>query len=230
MYKVTIPYLTINFRKFNQMYFDNELPEVSFIFSSKMKSVLAMARKEIKRVNNHIKGTWDNVVKLSIRFNSNITYATPIERDNTLIHEMIHIWQFVNEAVYRQDRGHGRFFQMKASLIRTKSNGEINIDRLSTCENVSLEVKEKHVIGLLLQMDNKFYCKIMNKCSEQDIQRYVNGIGGNVVIIYVFDVIRNDKIAWMRQSRKVSGSWSINPEYCKYIMNSKYVKTFMKGK
>ena len=113
-YKTIINYFDIqqwmksNYVKFNVLYFDNILPPVDrMIFEPIIKNVSYLGCA----YNNKL-GYATKTLPFKIRLNF-VYDMGPIEWQNVLLHEMIHIWQYT--VGYKG--GHGKSFKMKMKEI-----------------------------------------------------------------------------------------------------------------
>lgn len=109
------------FKNFNELYFDNELPynfDIEFKF---VKKYLGQFHWEGRYANN---GT------CVIRF-STAWQMTDFEVQKVLIHEMIHMWQWV----HNYNDIHGRSFKEKATIINMKTQSKYAIARCTDIEN-----------------------------------------------------------------------------------------------
>lgn len=112
--KVSKKWIIKNYLEFNKKYFDNKLPIVKFNIDHN-KYVFGYADFENDYVNN-------TIIPYSISISN--YYDTPEEvKKNTLLHEMIHIYEYITYPMrffgnrYKYYNGHGMFFQMNAALI-----------------------------------------------------------------------------------------------------------------
>lgn len=108
---ITIPNIIARFNQFNKEYFNNELKIPNFRIST-TKTVLGQC--SIKK----------NIPTISI---SNYYDVEDVELNNTLIHEMIHLYQW---QVYKK-MSHLDTFKSKANEIYSLSNGLYSISRTS---------------------------------------------------------------------------------------------------
>lgn len=123
---ITIDYLTEAFKKYNALYFDNELPMPDAFKIS--KGVWRLGYFQVKRV----RGIRDIVLKLTIAVSQYNGLRTQHDIDTTLIHEMVHLWQHIKDYTV----SHGQSFKNKSWDIHLKSKGAFNITR---CRKVGLE-------------------------------------------------------------------------------------------
>lgn len=90
-----------NYIMFNALYFNNELPDIDEIkFTA------------IKRSNVIFLGKAYNSYPFEIKLNFRY-HLVEIEWQNVVLHEMVHIWQYINGY----EGGHGKTFKKKAKEI-----------------------------------------------------------------------------------------------------------------
>lgn len=122
MNTLTIPILKNMFIKFNDMYFDNKL-KMPIIKLSNTKSYLGYCMYDPCLI-----------IKISTYFNRDMH-----DIETTMVHEMIHLWQYYNNC---RD-GHGKSFKRKAAEINAR--GLHHISRCSLLgENVTVNKKSKN--------------------------------------------------------------------------------------
>ena len=109
------------FHIFNKLYFNNELPEPKFIEFEYVK-------RFIGQFQNY--GRYENGGICVIRF-STAWELTDLEVERTLLHEMIHEWQWV----CNHPLGHGMSFKWYARKINNMTNNKYEISRCSTLSN-----------------------------------------------------------------------------------------------
>lgn len=120
---ITIEYLTEAFKKYNALYFDNELP---------MPDAFKIGRGVRRLGCFQTRGRFP-FQKTFIMVSQYNGLRTQADIDHTLIHEMIHLWQWN----YHYTDTHGESFKRKAWDIHLKSKGEFNIT--TTHNGVRLE-------------------------------------------------------------------------------------------
>ena len=103
-----------NYIEFNKKYFDNSLPLVRF-YINYSKDTYGFAYFLYDYENNTIK---PESITMSNYFNE-----SEYENKNTLLHEMIHIYEYITYPKrfmwpkVKKYNAHGMFFEMKAALI-----------------------------------------------------------------------------------------------------------------
>lgn len=111
--KISKKWIIRNYIEFNKKYFDNSLPFVRF-FINNSKTMYGYAYF-LYDENNNIK-------PYSITM-SNYFDESEYENKNTLLHEMIHIYEYITFPKRfawpkaKTYNAHGMFFEMKAALI-----------------------------------------------------------------------------------------------------------------
>ena len=133
------------FKNFNELYFNNELP---YNFGIEFKFV----KKYLGQF--HWQGRYENSGTCVIRF-STAWQMTDFEIQKVLIHEMIHMWQWV----HNYNDHHGRSFKTKAAIINMKTQSKYAIARCTKLENnVCLKDKNKEQFkGYIVTYKNHRY-------------------------------------------------------------------------
>lgn len=116
--KPTIPFMVENFKRFNEQFFNNELPIPVFALMKRSN-----AFGEFNTNKNYYR----------IRLNS--MYDRELQAvETTLIHEMIHL--YIHYHNLYDNASHGRTFQRIAARIKSESNGYYDIKK---CSHIQLE-------------------------------------------------------------------------------------------
>lgn len=109
---------------FNNKFFNNELPSNINFKPFKSKRILAKA---------------SDTRPFTFHYNINVDFESEKDMNETIIHEMIHFYQFQNNMY----DFHGRSFKLKSMLISSLSNNEYNCSRVATSNSIKIEKKEK---------------------------------------------------------------------------------------
>lgn len=120
---LTTDYISKAFDKYNAKYFNGELVKPLFKIISTSHTLGQCCRK-----NNVLKGTY-YIIKISNKFDRN-----EHQYDNTIIHEMIHLYTF-QKSKNPKDWGHGNAFYALANRIN-KDGWEIS--RCSSIDGIGL--------------------------------------------------------------------------------------------
>jgi hypothetical protein len=149
------------YKNFNHLYFNNELPlpnEVQFKCAKKFLGQFS----------------WDGAYKkggtCTLRM-STAYHLTDLEIEKVIIHEMIHVWQWVHD--YRD--AHGRTFKLKASIINNKTNYKYSIARCTKLENpVSIKDENKCYKGLIMTYNDTRHPgkSMVALCTEKSIEYF----------------------------------------------------------
>lgn len=122
----TIPMMVLSFKKFNKKFFNNKLPNNIHFELCKSKNIFGDCRGgEIIR----------------IRINKNIDFTSEEMFENTIIHEMIHAYQWIKY----HEMNHKDSFKIEAERIERESNGKYVITRCSSFEEKGYVINEKAV-------------------------------------------------------------------------------------
>lgn len=100
---IDIKWLMSNYKTYNTMLFDGELPDIDLSIIEISTCYLGITRNLCPR--------WPLRVSLNVKFKEN-----EFEWHETLIHEMIHVWQYVTFGV----AGHGKTFKDKCKEFQDK--------------------------------------------------------------------------------------------------------------
>ena len=183
---ITIEYLTEAFKKYNTLYFDNELP-----MPDKFKIGRGVQRLGCFQTRGRFP-----YQKTSIMVSQYNGLRTQQDIDHTLIHEMIHLWQWN----YHYTDTHGESFKRKAWDIHLKSKGEFNIT--TTHNGVRLEATATAANLPQMKTSQTIYvCAVYNKKNN-----YYMLVGSSNV----------DAVAWKRfflnypESYDLLGWWESN--------------------
>lgn len=145
--------------KFNPIFFNSIIP--SDLKINFFKSKNALARVLMYRATK----------TATLELNTNATYHNEEEMENTIIHEMVHLYQLYTDC---KDLGHGRDFKRLARYIDCTSNGKYQITRISTSNNVEIEKKsatiknESCFIAYIKRNDNMQY-RVYKNVTGSDI-------------------------------------------------------------
>lgn len=136
---MTIIQLNTAFKKFNKQYFNDELPNVEIKYcKSKSYMGLFCFRRD---------GSKDPMIKI------NTYYDVPDKSiEETLIHEMIHLWQYINKKF----DVHGYSFCKKMHEINAKGIHNIDIMDRSKDLKISKNVIDRLKPVYVLEWNDKF--------------------------------------------------------------------------
>lgn len=224
-FEITIPAIEKKFDIFNAQFFENRLPHVQFIISN--------SKCHLGRYSSR----WDEMrPKITIS-----TYYKVSEEDveNTLIHEMIHLYE---DKVLHVQPSHTRTFKTKANEIYNLSNGKYNITRLSSrkgyelseegqmkADRVKLNGKKPIIVLIkeinkygeeymwLMRVSDKLYTSIF--FDNEPLNQYVSKF---IVMGFIYDKPKD----WIRQTKlctKTLGGYKL--PYTEFI--SKHKKDIM---
>jgi hypothetical protein len=194
---MTTSQLKSAFSKFNHQYFDGELQEVE-IKLSRTKRALGM-----------FKWRTDWCGRLSMWIEISTYYNRPI-RDvyNTLIHEMIHLWQKQNGY----EMGHGYHFNKKAA--------EINADGwfISRCNNANGEVCEsiasnKTYNVFAFKSEERYFMFVATPSKVISMMDYLKCYKSEVIYFQTNDYKRFDRMTQCRS--RLRGKYITKEEYNK---------------
>lgn len=170
---ITTSYLKESFKKYNELYFDNELP---------MPDEFKVGRGVRRLGCFQTKGRFP-FQKTAIMVSQYNGLRTQADIDHTLIHEMIHLWQWNNHY----GDTHGKSFKKKAWDIHIKSKGVFNISathrgvRLEATANASNlpEVASPKTINVFALYNKKLNVYMMVACANTCVRYYLNWFSNN---------------------------------------------------
>lgn len=126
-----------NYQEFNKTYFNNELPDIPVKFA-KLKKVAGVAKGT---TNNYTGKTNPDIIKITNFFN-----LSEQEIKETLLHEMIHVWEMNNNIQLKGRNHHGKEFRAKAQEIMNKSNFSIKLSHDARHNQVNSSEKMLNVL------------------------------------------------------------------------------------
>lgn len=147
MIKLSIPSLVMMYHRFNEKYFNNELPKDLEIKLSNTTKALGMTRAT---------NVFGKYTPRSISISQKINWTEKL-LETTIIHEMIHVWQAVTE----NNMSHGRSFKLKAMIVGQQHG--ITIERTIDIQTDKLEEKTLYV---MLHSDTGRYLLLKPKNAE----------------------------------------------------------------
>lgn len=129
---ITLALLSELFNECNAEFFKNELPTPDFRVSTGRRALgsCSVRRATTVRIGGMKFANKLKEPKLTIAI-SNYYKVSRDEVKNTMIHEMIHLWQWVTY----QDMNHLTTFKEKAREVERISNGKFTITRLANRKN-----------------------------------------------------------------------------------------------
>lgn len=144
--------------KFNPIFFDGIIPSnIPIIF---FKSKKTLARVRMYRLSKIA----------ALELNTNATYYNEEEMENTIIHEMIHLYQLYTDC---KDLAHGQDFKRIANYIDCASNGKYQITRLTTSNNIEIEkksssIKIENCFVAYIKRDNRIQYRVYKNVRDSD--------------------------------------------------------------
>ena len=158
--EITLNYLTEKFNEFNALYFDGKLPHCLIQINNNK------SRFGYFRYNKYSGGRY-----IAISRYDGLRKEIAIQR--TLIHEMIHFWQYINYG----SSDHSRTFKAMSKKIYSLSNGVFDIKRLSNpdLEDNAVEVKDIKPFKVFLvqyKSTNEYYLVSAASTNEIAMHNY----------------------------------------------------------
>lgn len=216
-------WILANYKRFNEKYFSNELPEIKAKLS-RAKSYLGRA---FASFDFDTKGMCDYTISISTYFDfpEDVMFST-------LLHEMIHIkdYYFNGKEIYRdywsqkKHRGHGCYFLKEATRITEESGYQIDVKASSETMSkgdLSEATKKAQETPFLIaiaknSLDKYCVARLPKKCTEDDIKSAMSRYG------YERCTIMKGVFPWFKEKRGSLKSF--------YIMSNAYVDENLKGK
>ncbi len=116
---ITLPYLRSKFIIFNKQYFGNSLPVPQLKVGNARTQLGSLRYKTERKLLGHVRFT-------NFTITISAFYDLPQEEiDDTIIHEMIHL--FIASQNLKDDAPHGRLFRQKMDEINSKYGRHINV-------------------------------------------------------------------------------------------------------
>lgn len=145
---MTINDLQIAFKKLNSMYFENSLPMVT-IKHCNSSSYMGLFYRSKDKYNRHI-------IKINKRYE-----MSDHETENILVHEMIHLWQFINGYT----DSHGASFNKKMHDINRIGNHKITptcAERFKISSHAIKTIKPSYILVYTGKSGIKYVYKFTN--------------------------------------------------------------------
>lgn len=180
----TVEYLEKKFCAFNDLCFDGSLPKIPIELTTS-KRFLGRFMYKIRRFTHRY---YDVKIKINRRLDCEESLL-----EDTLIHEMIHYYIFVNKI--KDSSAHGRYFVDIMNSINEKYNRNITISHKSSesfAEQLAGTKKKMRVIAIVTFADSRTGLKVLPD-DESKVQlfkrrlKFVTGI--NSVAYYHSDHI-----------------------------------------
>jgi hypothetical protein len=150
------------FNEFNELYFNSKLPVPRSFEFNFVKSYLGQF---------HASGKYKNGGTFKIRFSTAWVMDEHISKC-VLIHEMIHLWQWVNNY---NDK-HGRSFKYKADSINYQTNNKYNIACYIDTKNIEClkqyNKKDKPITLMTYEKDGYNGIIFVAICSDKSISKF----------------------------------------------------------
>ncbi len=143
----TIDYIRSKFIEFNTLFFDGKLPEPPFELSRARKTL----GQVVYRRSHGTNGMWhyDNFI---IRISSCIDMSET-EWEDTILHEMIHLWILSNQ--WTDSSAHGMLFRHKMKELNTRHGRHVTISHRSAEELEQDRSPRQHFICVTRLTDGR---------------------------------------------------------------------------
>lgn len=198
---ITIGFIRENFDKFNNEYFGGELETPTFEITH-AKSYLG----QYEHTHDYRGRLKTSIIRISDKFD-----RTEIDVQNTIIHEMIHL--YIHQNNIRDTRPHGRVFNRIADRINRQ--GGWHIARTNSIEGCGLLVKEegrKWVVACFKDGKNRYFRFVINKnCVKKFLNKFDNH-PDHFQNVFVFASTDDKTYAHYPECRSSVRGWFINKE------------------
>lgn len=167
---ITPAYAKEKIQLFNALYFNGELPEVPVLMSNARSFV---GRCEFKRLRLPLRG--EKKYDFRLRF-SRLFDLSPDEWDDTILHEMIHLW--IGVKGIRDTSTHGKVFRQMMDDLNSKHGRNITISHKSAPGEATAPARRQrktHLVAIVTLKDGRRGIKIIPK-SERSIRLFRRGM------------------------------------------------------
>jgi len=150
--------LEAEYDRFNRAYFDSSLPPVKLSWErSKNRGGVAMAM-----INRQTKEIRPTEIRLSVYMKMDRARF-----DAIMLHEMIHIWQFVNHL----NDGHGSHFLSMRRTVSAKSGVDILMTEEIETQEVSEDIQSKTFVVVLVSSGGTEKMMILSLSAKADYDK-----------------------------------------------------------
>lgn len=175
---VTIDFMKKAFEQFNKEFFKNILPTPTFELNKDSTNMGTCAR--LNRLHADGSSYYKYVINISTYFD-----CPQIEHENTMIHEMCHLWVFITHP-NTTESSHGPIWQSIANKVTNASKYKYVISAKSLCPELATNddvarngYKSTDVINFFaykcmdFQHKDKWFCFAVNPKSIETFDGYV---------------------------------------------------------
>lgn len=122
----TLPFAKACFDRFNREFFNGELPEIPIR--------LGRAKRSLGTCSCRIRRRWWHIVRYDFRLRFSTSFDLPeAELEDTVLHEMIHYWIWLNDI--RDTSAHGKIFRQQMARVNAAGR-HVTISHRTTCSCV----------------------------------------------------------------------------------------------
>lgn len=165
--KPDVEYVRRRFRAFNEQIFDSELPEIPIIIS---KSKSFLGRLEYKRRKRLFAAP--EIYDIKMRVSARVDMPE-CDVDDTIIHEMIHLYILVKGL--KDSSTHGRVFRKMASDINKRFGHKVSVSHRFTAEQrqelIDSSRVKLRVVARLTMADGRCAVKVI-PANTQSVYRF----------------------------------------------------------
>ena len=173
--RVTIPYLTAAFNRFNKEIFKGKLEQPCIVLSTARSFLGAYSCKHT--TGNRLLGHVVHVLKFSTSFD-----LPEDEWEDIVIHEMIHF--YISVGKMHDDAPHGTLFRGLMAKINQTYGRHICIRHKSNKDNGQSEVhfkKKYRTVAVVRYTDGRVGIKVLPRVGESILYYYRNAMKSSIV-------------------------------------------------
>lgn len=200
--KLTEVILNEMFHQFNKEFFNDTLTKPKFRLRC-LKKALGYCRQEI----------YSFKTLYTIDISSFHSYNNQMEIAKVLLHEMIHLWQYQNNLMDRENNGHGYYFHFYVNKIKEISNGKYNIDDVAKLK-VNVNNNSKSLFHVITFEDTRYNDKTFMLVSTYDkLKTFFERLNNREYILNIkINQSRNQAFGVFTKSNKIAHYYSYENE------------------
>ena len=199
--------LQIAFKKLNSLYFENSLPMVT-IKHCNSSSYMGLFYRSKDKYNRHI-------IKINKRYE-----MSDHETENILVHEMIHLWQFINGYT----DSHGASFNKKMHDINRIGNHKITptcAEGFKISSQAIKTIKPSYILVYSGKSGLKYVYKFTNADKLKEGYRHLlrHSLKADIANFKAYSAV-NQTVIEMRASRRRLWRYNLNDATINSIISS----------
>ena len=162
----TVPYIQARFDEFNRTLFDGSLPAIPLELSRAASYVGVCTYKSRRKPFGRVEH-YDFKIRISTRFD-----LPEEEVDDTIIHEMIHYYIWLNRI--KDTSTHGKVFREMMEKINREHGRHVTVTHHSTKEQREAAIDRRpkpHIVAIVTFRDGRQGVKLLPRIAQR-ISRY----------------------------------------------------------